>query len=60
MWNCRELGKPSVARALWEIIKETDPVGIFLMETKVKDEVVYCVMKKIGFSFFLSIPLMGL
>ncbi|KAB1213093.1 hypothetical protein CJ030_MR5G015919 [Morella rubra] len=60
MWNCRGLGRPSAARALREIIKETDPIGIFLMEIKVKDGVVYCVMKKIGFSFFLSIPPVGL
>lgn len=49
--NCQGLGRPLAARALREIVKEVDLVGIFLMETKVGDDVVRRILKHIRFPF---------
>lgn len=51
-WNCLGLGQPLEARALRDIVKMVDLMGIFLMETKIDCSFVACVMKKIRFSFF--------
>lgn len=55
-WNCRGLRRLATVRAL---IKEFDPIGIFLIETKCADEVVRQIMQSIGFSFFISAPPQG-
>lgn len=40
-------------------MKTVDLMGIFLMETKIDCSSIARVMKKIGFSFFISIPPIG-
>lgn len=46
-------------RALREMVKTIDPLGIFFMETKIDCCSVAHVMKKLGFSFFFTIPPIG-
>lgn len=58
-WNCRGLGQPSAARALREIVKTVDPVGMFLMETKTDCVFVSRILKKLVFLFFITVPLIG-
>lgn len=41
------------ARALRAIIRDVEPIAIFLIESKVVDEIVSRVMKAVSFSFFL-------
>lgn len=53
------LGRPSTSRALWDIVKTIDLVGIFLMETMIDFESVSHVLKLVGFSFFISVPSVG-
>ncbi|KAB1212547.1 hypothetical protein CJ030_MR5G006241 [Morella rubra] len=58
-WNCRGLGRPSAARALREIVKMVDPVGMFLMETKIDCVSVSRILNILGFSFFITVPPIG-
>lgn len=58
-WNCRGLHRPAAGRALKALIREFDPVGIFLIETKCADEIVAKVMKYLGFTFFFSVSPLG-
>lgn len=53
-WNCRGLGRPSIARALRKIVKTIDLVGILLMVSKIDDVFVSRVMNKIWFSYFFQ------
>lgn len=40
-------------------MRAVDPMGVFLMETKVSNGVVEKVVRKVGFSFFISVPPVG-
>lgn len=42
-----------------EIVKTMVSAGLFLMETMVNGVVISHVLNKIGFSYFLSVPLIG-
>lgn len=46
-------------RALKTMVRVIDPVCVFLIETKVADDIVHKVAKKIGFTFFISVPPIG-
>lgn len=55
-WNCRGLGRSAAARALRFLVREVNPMGIFLIETKISDDRVQSVFRRLGFSFFVSFP----
>lgn len=43
----------------WDLVKTIDPVGIFLMETKIYCGFLSRILKKLGFSYFLIVPPIG-
>lgn len=40
-------------------MREVDPWGIFLMETKINDVWLGLIIRSLGFSLFLSVPPIG-
>lgn len=41
-------------------MREVDPMGIFLIETKVSDAHLQLILRRLGFYLFLSVPAVGL
>lgn len=40
-------------------VRETDPVGLFIIEMKIKDNHLQSILRKLGFLFFISFPPVG-
>lgn len=55
-WNCRGLERSAAVIALKEFVRVVDPIRVFLMEKKVFDSIVERVARKVGFSFFVTVP----
>lgn len=51
-WNCRGLGRPARLRALRMLVRDVDLVGIFLIETKIKDDRFQVILRRLGLFFF--------
>lgn len=53
--NCMEpprVGQPSAVKAFLDMVKEVDPIGIFLVETNISDETTKYVIKRDWGSYF--------
>jgi hypothetical protein len=59
-WNCRGLAHAPTIRALRALNKLHMAVIIFLSKTKIQPTKICLVLKKIGFSSCVQIPLVGL
>lgn len=48
-WNCRGLARGPKIRALRALVKQHDPGVTFLMETKIPDAALSCILRNLGF-----------
>lgn len=55
-WNCHGLARPAAARALRNMVRDLDPMGIFLIEKQIDDVTATSILHYVGFSFVLAIP----
>ena len=55
-WNCRGLGNPLTVKTLQKIVKEEDPILVFLMETKFKITEIEGIKRKVERQHGLVVP----
>jgi len=58
-WNCWGAGRASVARAIWELIRESNPEVVFLSETKSKTPRIGKINSKLKFVDFHCVETSG-
>lgn len=55
-WNCGGLGKTCAILKLTKLVKKYAPTIVFLMETKVRDDVLKRLCSKLQFDNFFIVP----
>ena len=55
-WNCRGLGSAPAVRSLTDEVKDTDPVLVFLSETKANQNRIRGIQRKLNFTQRIIVP----
>jgi exonuclease III len=55
-WNCQGLGNPWIVKNLHDLVKENKPTILFLMETRMKENEIDQVRRRIGFTYAFVVP----
>ena len=55
-WTCRGLGLASVVRSLTDVVKESDPILVFLSETKAKQSRTKGLQRKLNLTQGITVP----
>ena len=55
-WNCRDLGSAPAVRSLTDEVKDTDPVLVFLSETKANQNRIRGIQRKLNFTQRIIVP----
>ena len=55
-WNCRGLGLASAVRSLTNVVKECDPVLVFLSETKARNSRIKGIQRKLNLTQGITVP----
>ena len=55
-WNCRGLGLASAVRSLTDVVKECDPILVFLSETKAKQSRTKGLQRKLNLTQGITVP----
>lgn len=58
-WNCQGLRRPTASRSMRTLVREVDPWGIFLMDTKINYNKLGLILRSLGFFLFISTPPVG-
>lgn len=58
-WNCHGLPRSTTASALRNRVNDLDPMGIFLVETKIDELTVVSILCKVDLSLVIDIPPVG-
>ena len=55
-WNCRGLGLALAVRSLTDVVKVTDPVLVFLLETKASQNRIKGLQRKLNLTQGITVP----
>lgn len=58
-WNCWGLGNPRSVRILGNLLKSLNPTVLFLSKTLVKGDVISNISRKLEFSIFFVVDVIG-
>ena len=58
-WNCQGLGNPKAVQNLHTLVKEKDPVLLFLMETRLDVKRIEKIQVRVGFQYAFIVPSKG-